>query len=173
MGEDTVKQVAKLSGVSIRTLHHYDEIGLLKPARVGANGYRYYGRDELLRLQQILFHRELDAGDYDIFRMDLATRDVTPFISGPGEQSYPSWSPDGRHVAFASDRGAAKGQTDIYVADATGEIVSRVTANPGYNAYPSWSRDGRWLYFNSERPAGTRNVFRAAIDGAGRCRPIK
>jgi MerR family transcriptional regulator, thiopeptide resistance regulator len=55
----TVKQVAKLSGVSVRTLHHYDEIGLLKPACVGANGYRYYGREELLRLQQILFHREL------------------------------------------------------------------------------------------------------------------
>src|ERR1700730_16596985 len=55
----TVKQVAKLSGVSVRALHHYDEIGLLKPAHVGANGYRYYGRDELLRLQQILFHREL------------------------------------------------------------------------------------------------------------------
>lgn len=55
----TVKQVAKLSGVSVRTLHHYDEVGLLKPACVGANGYRYYGREELLRLQQILFHREL------------------------------------------------------------------------------------------------------------------
>ena len=55
----TVKQVAKLSGVSVRTLHHYDEIGLLKPDSVGANGYRYYGQDELLRLQQILFHREL------------------------------------------------------------------------------------------------------------------
>jgi DNA-binding transcriptional MerR regulator len=51
--------VAKLSGVSVRTLHHYDEIGLLKPDSVGANGYRYYGQDELLRLQQILFHREL------------------------------------------------------------------------------------------------------------------
>ncbi|MBI1199650.1 MAG: MerR family transcriptional regulator [Phenylobacterium sp.] len=72
----TVKQVAKLSGVSVRTLHHYDDIGLLKPAAVGANGYRYYGKDELLRLQQILFHRELgfpldeirqvlDAPDFD------------------------------------------------------------------------------------------------------------
>lgn len=59
MGGYTVKQVAKLSGVSVRTLHHYDDIGLLKPADVGANGYRYYGADELLRLQQILFHREL------------------------------------------------------------------------------------------------------------------
>ena len=43
----------------MRALHHYDEIGLLKPACVGANGYRYYGRPELLRLQRILFHREL------------------------------------------------------------------------------------------------------------------
>jgi DNA-binding transcriptional MerR regulator len=72
----TVKQVASISGVSVRTLHHYDAIGLLKPDSVGANGYRYYGRDELLRLQQILFHRELgfsldeirralDAPDFD------------------------------------------------------------------------------------------------------------
>lgn len=56
----TVKQVAKVSGVSVRALHHYDEIGLLKPASTGRNGYRYYGREELLRLQQILLHRELD-----------------------------------------------------------------------------------------------------------------
>jgi MerR family transcriptional regulator, thiopeptide resistance regulator len=59
MNRYTVKQLAKLSGVSIRALHYYDEIGLLKPAEVGANGYRYYGRAELLRLQQILLHREL------------------------------------------------------------------------------------------------------------------
>lgn len=57
--ELTVKQLAAISGVTVRTLHHYDEIGLLKPATVGANGYRYYGRAELLRLQRILFHREL------------------------------------------------------------------------------------------------------------------
>jgi DNA-binding transcriptional MerR regulator len=56
----TVKQVAKISGVSVRALHHYDQIGLLKPAVIGSNRYRYYGRDELLRLQQILIHRELD-----------------------------------------------------------------------------------------------------------------
>jgi DNA-binding transcriptional MerR regulator len=59
LGGYTVRQVAKLSGVSVRALHHYDDVGLLKPAWVGENGYRYYGRNELLRLQQILFHREL------------------------------------------------------------------------------------------------------------------
>jgi MerR family transcriptional regulator, thiopeptide resistance regulator len=59
MSMHTVKQLARLSGVSVRTLHYYDEVGLLRPAQVGANGYRYYGREELLRLQQILLHREL------------------------------------------------------------------------------------------------------------------
>lgn len=55
-----VKELAKVAGVSVRTLHHYDAIGLLKPASIGENGYRYYGREELLRLQQILFYRELE-----------------------------------------------------------------------------------------------------------------
>jgi DNA-binding transcriptional MerR regulator/mannose-6-phosphate isomerase-like protein (cupin superfamily) len=55
----TVKQVAAISGVSVRTLHFYDETGLLKPAHQGTNGYRYYQEPQLLRLQQILFYREL------------------------------------------------------------------------------------------------------------------
>jgi DNA-binding transcriptional MerR regulator len=55
----TVAKLAKISGVSIRTLHWYDEIGLLKPAYHGVNGYRYYEEEQLLVLQQILFFREL------------------------------------------------------------------------------------------------------------------
>jgi DNA-binding transcriptional MerR regulator len=57
----SIQQVARLSGVTARTLRHYDDIGLLRPARVGANGYRYYEQAELLRLQQILLLRELDV----------------------------------------------------------------------------------------------------------------
>ncbi len=55
----TVKQVAAMSGVSVRTLHFYDETGLLKSAYHGANGYRFYEEPQLLTLQQILFYREL------------------------------------------------------------------------------------------------------------------
>ncbi len=55
----TVKQVAHISGISVRTLHFYDEIGLLKPAYQTANGYRFYEEPQLLTLQQILFYREL------------------------------------------------------------------------------------------------------------------
>ncbi|HEY1031825.1 MAG TPA: MerR family transcriptional regulator [Flavipsychrobacter sp.] len=60
MDKFTVNQLAKISGVSVRTLHHYDAIGLLKPATRTDTGYRYYGREELLRLQQIRFYKELD-----------------------------------------------------------------------------------------------------------------
>jgi len=72
----TVKQLARLAGVSVRTLHHYDEIGLLRPAFVGENRYRYYGREELLRLQDILFHRELGVPLQEIARaLDDGGRD--------------------------------------------------------------------------------------------------
>lgn len=57
----TIGELANLAGVSVRTLHHYDQIGLLRPeTRNPENDYRCYGRDDLLRLQQILFFRELD-----------------------------------------------------------------------------------------------------------------
>lgn len=73
----TVKQLSDLAGVSVRTLHYYDEIKLLQPSKVGANGYRYYDDDAVLRLQQILFYRELglelmqikdvlDSPDFDL-----------------------------------------------------------------------------------------------------------
>ena len=56
-----IKEFAALAGVSVRTLHYYDEIGLLKPADVDeATGYRFYDESSLLRMQEILFYRELD-----------------------------------------------------------------------------------------------------------------
>lgn len=62
----TVRQLAKMAHVSVRTLHHYDDIGLLKPSYVADNGYRYYEQKELLQLQQILFFRELEFSLQDI-----------------------------------------------------------------------------------------------------------
>jgi TolB protein len=122
-------------------------------------------------MKAVLFHREVSKGDYDIYRIDFATRVVEPFVSGPGEQAYPSWSPDGRRVAFASDGGSGTGKTDIYVADDSGRTLARITREPGYNTYPSWSKDGRYLYFNSERK-GAFNVYRVTIDGSGNCGPV-
>lgn len=59
--EYTINALGKLAGVSTRTLRYYDEIGLLKPARINSSGYRIYGQKEVDLLQQILFYRELDV----------------------------------------------------------------------------------------------------------------
>ena len=56
-----IKEFAEFTGVSVRTLHYYDEIGLLRPAEVDRiTGYRFYDEDSLFRMQEILFYRELD-----------------------------------------------------------------------------------------------------------------
>ncbi|QAT49374.1 MerR family transcriptional regulator [Caproiciproducens sp. NJN-50] len=60
--EYTIQKLAKLSGISTRTLRYYDETGLLKPARLSPSGYRIYGGAQVGRLQQILFYRELGVG---------------------------------------------------------------------------------------------------------------
>ena len=71
--EYTVKQLAELSGVSIRTLHYYHQIGLLIPERFSNAGYRLYGTAEVDRLQQILFYRELG----------LALSEITALLDDP------------------------------------------------------------------------------------------
>lgn len=56
----TISQIAKLSGISVRTLQYYDEIGLLKPSSLSESGYRLYDEEALGKLQQILTLKELD-----------------------------------------------------------------------------------------------------------------
>lgn len=76
--EYTVQKLAKLAGVSTRTLRYYDEIGLLEPARKNSSGYRIYGREEVDKLQQILFYRELGL-DLDSIKRIVAD----PSFDGP------------------------------------------------------------------------------------------
>jgi DNA-binding transcriptional MerR regulator len=70
----TVKAVSKIAGVSVRTLHHYDEIGLFKPASLSGAGYRLYREGDLERLQQVLFFKELGFG----------LKEITRILSDPG-----------------------------------------------------------------------------------------
>jgi MerR family transcriptional regulator, thiopeptide resistance regulator len=79
----TVNQLAKLAGVTPRTLRHYDAIGLLRPSRIGANGYRYYDEPALLRLQQILFYRELDM-PLDEIKKIMGRRDFDVLLALEG-----------------------------------------------------------------------------------------
>ena len=78
-----------MAGITPRTLHYYDEIGLLKPSRVGDNGYRFYGDEAMLRLQQILLYRELDMPLEDIKKiMGRRNFDVLTALESHKEQLY-------------------------------------------------------------------------------------
>lgn len=70
--EYSINKLAKLSGVTTRTLRYYDEIGLLSPKRMSSNGYRVYGQHEVNLLQQILFYRESDMPLDEIKRIVLS-----------------------------------------------------------------------------------------------------
>jgi len=65
----TIHELAGLAGISVRTLHYYDEIGLLKPSKVNDSGYRFYDDDNLERLQEIMLFRELEFPLKDIKRI--------------------------------------------------------------------------------------------------------
>lgn len=65
----TVKEVSRITGISVRTLHYYDEIGLLPPTKVSEAGYRLYDEAALEKLRQILFFRELDMPLRDIEKL--------------------------------------------------------------------------------------------------------
>jgi DNA-binding transcriptional MerR regulator len=67
--EYTVQKLGQMAGISTRTLRYYDEIGILKPARINSSGYRIYGQEEVDRLQQILFYRELEVSLENIKEM--------------------------------------------------------------------------------------------------------
>lgn len=70
----TVKEISRLTGVSVRTLHHYHAVGLLVPAQVSPAGYRLYDQENLERLQAILFFRELE----------FPLRDIKAILDAPG-----------------------------------------------------------------------------------------
>ena len=76
----TINDLAKLAGISTRTLRYYDQIGLLEPAREPVNGYRIYGQKEINKLQQILFYRELGVPLDDIQKI-LSAKDFDALVS--------------------------------------------------------------------------------------------
>jgi DNA-binding transcriptional MerR regulator len=71
----SIQDIARLAGTTSRTLRHYDDVGLVKPSRIGSNGYRYYDADALVRLQRVLLLRELGLGIPAIAEVLAGVRD--------------------------------------------------------------------------------------------------
>ena len=90
----TVKQVSELTGISVRTLHYYDEIGLLKPSKITEAGYRLYDDEALQVLQQILFFRELD----------FPLKDIQAMMSDPGYNRRSAFAAQKKLIQVKRDR---------------------------------------------------------------------
>jgi TolB protein len=101
-----------------------------------------------------------------------ATKDEAPrksrgskkLIGGTSYEADAAWSPDGKTIAFASDR---SGVFRLYLMDADGKNVRDLTKtdNPGGNAYPAWSPDGKQIAFTNSTDNGTRQIFVIDVDG--------
>lgn len=98
--------------------------------------------------------------DYErIIMVDLDKRQITKLIDGPGNNSYPVFSPNGSKIAFTSDR---DGNPEIYLANSDGSSPERITTNKGLDDNAAWSPDGGTLYFLSEHVGARKlntNIF--------------
>ncbi len=81
----TVKEVASIANVTVKTLHHYHKVGLLIPAQINESGYRLYGNEELERLQEIMFYRELDFPLEQIKQLLVENSERLAILSGQKE----------------------------------------------------------------------------------------
>jgi len=116
-------------------------------ARLVYVSYTFAGTDGFLHLHTI----SADGGD---------SRRI---VTGPQFNMHPAWSPDGRTIAFCSNR---HGNPEIYLCDADGGGVRRITSDPAMDQHPSWSPDGRQIAFDSNRD-GDWEIYTMAADGSG------
>ena len=105
-------------------------------------------------------------GSYQIYVMDADGSAATRLTSLPGQNSEPSWAPDGRHIAFVSTQ---DGNYEIYVMDADGATPTRLTTNVAVDAEPIWSPDGQRLAFVSTRD-GRERIYVMNADGSAQTR---
>jgi TolB protein len=110
-----------------------------------------------------VFHANPNGRD-QLYQMNVATRTVTPIAASAGNNTAPAFSPDGRFIAFNSDREA--GWSDLYVFDIARDLATRLTFRMRVRSQPSWSSDGKRILF-SALETGADEVYFVNADGSG------
>ncbi|MGB1285454.1 MAG: protein kinase domain-containing protein [Aggregatilineales bacterium] len=115
----------------------------------------------------LVYAMRRDTGDgfsFEIMTLDLATGMETPLTNDTSDNTFPVASPDGRWIAFQSDR---DGDSDIYVMNSAGGDALQLTNNDFTDRLPSWSPDGQWIAYSSDvRGDGNYDVYRVRLDGS-------
>jgi len=102
-------------------------------------------------------------GNYDLYRMNLRTREDVRLTTHPSVDMYPQVSPDGEQIVFVSDR---DGDYELYLMDTNGDNLRQLTNNFVTDRIPSWSPDGRWIIFSSDtRGDGTHDLYQIRPEG--------
>jgi Tol biopolymer transport system component len=116
---------------------------------------------------QAVFGRS--AQDINIWRLDVSSRAVSRFIASNGEDSEPSYSPDGNAVLFRSDRA---GRSQLYVANREGGSIAQLTHLPGEAGSARWSPDGRWIAFDYYAPPNGKTRIYLIPAAGGDAHPL-
>ena len=115
---------------------------------------------------RIAFHRNVGDNNYEVMLLDLRTGAERVLGASPGEDAYPAWSPDGRHLVFSSTRASQSGRNDLHVMTADGQGIHRLTEG-GNDTYAAWAPNGREIYFVSRREG--YGVYRLRLNRSLQC----
>ncbi|CAN5300716.1 TipAS antibiotic-recognition domain-containing protein [soil metagenome] len=162
--EWSIQDLARAAGSTSRTLRHYGEVGLLTPSRIGANGYRYYDQDALLRLQRILLLRQLGLGLAAIAEVLAGQRDPATALRAHLRLLEQERARIGRQIESVrttldkTERGEPLMATEVFDGFDHSQYEQEVTERWGREA---WERGDRWW---SSLSAAERRDFQQQQD---------
>jgi Tol biopolymer transport system component/TolB-like protein/Flp pilus assembly protein TadD len=119
--------------------------------------------------KQIVYQKTVESNNVEIFLYALETKENRNLTKSEKFDADPSFSPDGREVAFVSNR---DGNGEVYVLSLEDESVRRLTAHPGVDSHPVFSPDGTQIAFTSDRGNESADIFLVNADGSGNVLPL-
>lgn len=119
---------------------------------------------------QLLYVVQKSGGVQDLSVVPIVGGDARVLVEGGGSVQAPEWSPNGKQIAFWSDRG---GSPDIWIVDTSGGAPRQLTTWPGFEGFPIWTHDGAAIYFNADKETNLGDIWRVSPAGGDPTRVTK